>query len=169
MDKLIFTFEGRLITVPLEVISVRYGIYEYHLLAKDKRRVFVFTKHEDKWAHHYGHMRDNLKQVILSALIMKFESDVVTTFMLNGERQIVKVRAVYGIPRWSVQINNFYVAFIDYDTATRNFSWKMQGKKTWLLPRHMEKFITMIKSGKIETPPEIRGYYMLPMPNDKNI
>lgn len=166
MDKLIFTFEGRKITAPLEVISIRYGFYEYHLLGKDKRRTFVFTKHDNKWAHHYGHMRDDLKEVILSALIMKFERNVVTTFILNSERQIVKVSSVYGKARWSVQINGVYVAYIDYSIKPRGYTWEIQSKKTWLLPRHMEKFIQMIKNDKIETPPEIRALYMLPLSDD---
>ena len=165
MDKLVFTFEGRTITAPLEVIFKRHGIYEYHLLGKDKRRVFVFTKHYNEWAHHYGHMRSDLKEVIISALIMRFEPDIVTTFLLKGERQIVTVGYALGSGQWFVMISHFYIGSITYSVCDRRFNWNIRNGGGCLKPRHMEKFIDMIKLGKIESPDEYRSY-ILPLSDD---
>lgn len=165
MDKLVFTFEGREITAPLEVIFKRHGLYEYHLLGKDRRRIFVFIKNGNQWFHHYGHMRDDLKEVIISALIMRFESDIVTTFFYKGERQIVTVGFANGSGQWFVMINHFFKGSISYNTRDKNFIWHIHNPGGWLLPRHMEKFVEMIKQGKIESPDEYRSY-ILPLQND---
>lgn len=165
MESLTFLYRGKEVTAKMEVIQKHLAGWEYHLQGKDGVRLFIFRKDGNEWSHVYGSLNKELREAILDALIMRFESDIITTFFHKGERQIVTVGFALGSGQWFVMINHFFIGSIAYDTYGKKFIWHIHNGGTWLLPRHMEKFIEMIKQGKIESPPELRSY-ILPLRHD---
>lgn len=155
METLTFTYRGKEVTAKMEVIQKHLSCHEYHLIGKNRVQLFIFRKNGNHWHHAYGHLRDDLREAILDALIMRFEPGIVTTFMYKGERQIVTVGYINGGGCWRVNINHYYIGNISHH-GSKGFRWHIHNEGTWLLPRHMEMFIDMIKMGKIKTPKEYR-------------
>lgn len=78
----------------MEVIQKHVACVEYYICGKDGHQLFIFRREFSKWRFVYGYVTEELRESILDALIMKFQWDVVKTFMYKGESQNVTVTAV---------------------------------------------------------------------------
>ncbi|WP_148910033.1 hypothetical protein [Sphingobacterium allocomposti] len=147
METLKFTYRGKEITAPMEIVQKYGNVMTFHVIGKNGQR-FIFLKYGNEWSHIEGTLSASLREAILDALIMRFEFAAVKTFIYQGKRQIVTVNWVYGGGVWDVKINHIsrgWIAFYENE----GFRWRISEGETWLKPRHMEYFIELIKAGKI--------------------
>lgn len=158
MYTLQFTFRDREISAKMEIDDMGKFTFEYRIFSKDGGKQFVFQKSGlSNWCHVSGDLIPELKEAILDALILRFGEHVVKVFWYKGERQIVEVSFPSGGGSWNVNINQYFIGTIKYNPGTKEFSWNIRNE-SWLLDRHMEYFVELIKKGDIKSPDQFLPY-----------
>ncbi len=148
MESFTFTYRNKQVSAWMDIVKKQIGTHEFHLRGKDGHQLFIFRRTSGKWHFAYGELTDELRDAIMDALIMKYEPDCAITFMYKGERQIVTVGWVIGRGHWSVMVNQYYRGYISKHQESGVYSWHIHNPGGWLLPRHMDKFVEMVKAGK---------------------
>ncbi|WDF67670.1 hypothetical protein PQ465_15320 [Sphingobacterium oryzagri] len=156
MQPLEIHYRGKIRYAPIECLEKGFGLKDYRLMGKNGVSIYIFRKEEDVWRMAYGDLDAELREAIISALILRFDPHVVKVFLYKGARQVVEVSYATGANCWNVHINHFYIGHITHNKKEGKWTYSIRNKGTWLLPRHMEAFIEMIKSGEIAWPAEYR-------------
>lgn len=138
----------------MDIWSKSAGIIEFHVFGSNGDRN-IFLKYGNEWSHAFGTIDAGVRESILDALILRYEYGAVKTFLYRGKRQIVCVSWVHGGGEWSVMINNRQHGSIAF-YENEGFRWWISSQDTWLKQRHMEYFIRLIKSGRIDSPEPLR-------------
>lgn len=151
MDLLEIHCRGKVLFAKIECVEKAFRAVDFQLIGKDGISLYIFRKEDNKWRCAYGALADDIKESVIDALILRYEPDVIKVFTYKGERQVVKVSFAIGAACWHVNINGYYIGCINYNEFNNRYLHHIHNE-SWLLPRHMEKFIEMIKSGQIKGP-----------------
>jgi hypothetical protein len=75
MTTLTFTYKGKEITAKLEVKEKHYSEPDYILTGKNGYSLYYFRKQDGIWTLAYGEMPSDLRDIIIAALIARFDPE----------------------------------------------------------------------------------------------